>query len=262
MFKQESNAACNNALFSSHKIDVMNDQMTRLYAAAAELAGITGQSEIARRLNVSPQVVKNWESRGISKSGLLTAQRELGCRAEWLQHGTGSMRPTNQTSVGVEHFVQVEHAGRLIPTSSVPVVGYVQGGDDGYLVELEYPVGHGDGYLMHHSKDQNAYGLRVRGDSMRPRIKPGEYIVCEPSQEALPGDDVVVLLRDKRRMVKELLWHRDGEYCFGSINAAHGQITVPESAIEAIHYVAAIMPRGAPIRTKLHDILNSYNTGW
>lgn len=238
---------------------------------ALDHAGIS-RAQLARACGVKPPSVSDWfsgKTKNLHGMNLMNASNALGVRQEWLGNGKGPMLDAlgapegiNSTFAGNEHFVQVEHAGRLIPTSSVPVVGYVQGGDDGYLVELEYPVGHGDGYLMHHSKDQNAYGLRVRGDSMRPRIKPGEYIVCEPSQEALPGDDVVVLLRDKRRMVKELLWHRDGEYCFGSINAAHGQITVPESAIEAIHYVAAIMPRGAPIRTKLHDILNSYNTGW
>lgn len=92
MFKHESNIACNNMLFSSFRLNAMNDQMTRLYAAAKELAGVRTQADLARRLNVSSQVVKNWESRGISKAGLLAAQEAFGCRAEWIEKGSGEMR--------------------------------------------------------------------------------------------------------------------------------------------------------------------------
>ena len=144
--------------------------------------------------------------------------------------------------------LDLEETPQLLAPSVVPIVGHVQAGDDGYLVELEYPTGHGDGVLMHYSKDLNAYALRVKGDSMRPRIKPGEFIVCEPNRAPYPGDDVVVKLLDGRRMVKEYQWQRDGDICFGSINADFPPIVVSESIIDAIHYVAAIMPRGAFVK--------------
>lgn len=150
---------------------------------------------------------------------------------------------------GLEHeALELEETPKLLEPSAVPIVGHVQAGDDGYLVELEYPTGHGDGVLMHYSKDLNAYAVRVKGDSMRPRIKPGEFIVCEPNRAPYPGDDVVVKLLDGRRMVKEYQWQRDGDICFGSINADHPPIVVSESMIDAIHYVAAIMPRGAFVK--------------
>ena len=46
-------------------------------------------------------------------------------------------------------------------------------------------------------------------------------------------------------MVKELLYTRDGEATLGSINNGHANITVALSEIEKMHYVAAIIPRGA-----------------
>ena len=55
----------------------MNETMTRLYQAARELKNIDGQSELARYLNVSPQVLKNWETRGISSKGLIQAAKAL-----------------------------------------------------------------------------------------------------------------------------------------------------------------------------------------
>jgi DNA-binding XRE family transcriptional regulator len=69
----------------------MNIQMKRLYEAAKALRNVEGQSELARIMNASPQTVNNWEARGISNEGLLTAQEVIGCDAIWLRDGTGSM---------------------------------------------------------------------------------------------------------------------------------------------------------------------------
>lgn len=133
----------------------------------------------------------------------------------------------------------------FVPSRKVPVVGTVQGGDDGYFVELEHPTGFGDGFLPHFTKDSNAYGLRVKGDSMAPRICSGEYIIAEPNTSISPGDDVVVKLVDGRRMVKTFLYSRDGEITLSSVNEGHKPITVPETDVLGMHYVAAVMRRGA-----------------
>lgn len=69
----------------------MNEQMTRLYAAAKKLCDVEGQTNVARLLNASPQTVANWESRPISYEGLLKAQEMIGCDAIWLRDGTGEM---------------------------------------------------------------------------------------------------------------------------------------------------------------------------
>jgi phage repressor protein C with HTH and peptisase S24 domain len=129
----------------------------------------------------------------------------------------------------------------------VAIVGIGQGGPDGFLSIDDYSPGDGDGFIYTYSPDPQAYGIRVRGDSMRPRIKSGEYIVAEPSVEALPGDDVVVKLKSGKAMVKELLWIRDDEISFGSINNGIPPVTVPSNEIQSIHRVAAIVPRGSAL---------------
>lgn len=139
----------------------------------------------------------------------------------------------------------VESAPAIRPFKNVPIVGNVEGGPEGYLSELGYPVGHGDGLVEFPAKDKNAYALRVRGESMRPRIKSGEFIIVEPNSAANPGDDVVVICKDGRKMVKELLYIRDDEVTLGSINNGFKPLTIPLEQIEAMHYVAAIVPRGA-----------------
>ena len=46
-------------------------------------------------------------------------------------------------------------------------------------------------------------------------------------------------------MVKELLYTRDGEVTLGSINNGFKPISLQLQDIQAIHCVAAIVPRGA-----------------
>jgi len=126
-------------------------------------------------------------------------------------------------------------------TNKLPIVGTAQLGDDGYWAELDYPTGHGDGYIQYPSKDPSAYALRCKGDSMKPRIKQGEYVVIEPSHTPVNGDEVLVKCKKGRVMVKELLYIRDNIVHLGSVNEAHGKLSIDQSEIETIHYVAAIV---------------------
>lgn len=136
----------------------------------------------------------------------------------------------------------------LKPGRMVAVVAEVQGGPEGFISIDDYPAGRGYAKLRDvRATDPQAYGLKVRGDSMRPRIRSGEYIVVEPNVEVNPGDDVVVRFTDKKAVVKELLWIRDGDVCLGSVNNDTKPMTCPLSSIESIHRVAAIMPRGSAI---------------
>ena len=123
------------------------------------------------------------------------------------------------------------------------MVGTAQLGDDGYWAELEAPAGFGDGYIPFPVKSSNAYALRCRGDSMKPRIKDGEFVIVEPDQVPCPGDEVLVKAKDGRVMVKELLYIRDDTVHLLSVNEAHGKLALPLSAIDCMHYVAAITKR-------------------
>lgn len=68
----------------------MHPTAARLYEAA-ELSqkGSVTQAELARLLNTTSQVIKNWESRGVSKAGATTVQAALGVNATFVLEGTG-----------------------------------------------------------------------------------------------------------------------------------------------------------------------------
>lgn len=204
---------------------------------AREKRGIK-KSAFAKLVGVSAPTVTDWESGDIKMLDgvkLVSVCKVLDIQAKWLLDNIGEM----------DASTNVDDAPSLRPFRDVPVVGTVQAGKDGFFDSLYMPVGHGDGAITYPAKDKYSYAVRVKGDSMRPRIKAGEFIVVEPSHEPQPGDDVVVVLKDGQRMVKELLYQRDGEITLGSINNGHGNITVSLEDVDKIHYVAAIIPRGA-----------------
>ena len=72
----------------------------RLFCALREKRLIGGEHEqtaLANLLNVSPQVVTNWCSRGISKEQKLKIQTVFGISATWLTTGAGVRHIPNQT---------------------------------------------------------------------------------------------------------------------------------------------------------------------
>ena len=113
--------------------------------------------------------------------------------------------------------------------------------DRGYFEEIDFPVGHGDGYLRIHSDDPNAYGLRVSGDSMHPRIKNGEYVLIEPNKAFHAGDEVMVRTLDGQAMIKEYIYLRDGMYRFDSVNQNHPPIHIHQDNVTKIHLVGGIL---------------------
>lgn len=131
---------------------------------------------------------------------------------------------------------QLEFVGKL-PTKMVQVRGEAFLGVDGAVDMIEAH----NGWLKIYSDDVDAYGLKVKGDSMWPRIQSGEFVVVEPNTPVRPGDEVFVRTTEGHNMIKILNKTRDGDYQFTSINNSHKPITLSPSKIDAIHYVSAIV---------------------
>lgn len=203
---------------------------------------------VARHFNVSSPSIQDWVNRGtISKEKLpvlwaffadVVGPEHWGLKSDELARmGREEDRQAESSNV--------EPAPKMRAFKGVPIVGEVKGGDDGYLDELQYPVGHGEGTVDYPTADPNAYALRVRGDSMHPRYRAGEFIVVEPSIAAVPGDDVVVSMKDGRKLLKELNWERDGEIQLLSVNNHFGPLTLQKSDVQYVQLVAGRVRRSA-----------------
>ncbi|MDH2394643.1 S24 family peptidase [Providencia rettgeri] len=130
----------------------------------------------------------------------------------------------------------IEYVGK-VPSGMVQVIGEAFLGVDGAVDMIESH----NGWLKIYSDDKEAYGLKVKGDSMWPRIQSGEYVVVEPNTNVRAGDEVFVRTTEGHNMIKIFNKTRDGDYQFTSINNAHKPITLDPSLIDKMHYVSAIV---------------------
>lgn len=159
----------------------MNLQMDRLYRAARELKGINGQAALARALNASSQTLHNWELRGISKQGLVLAQKVIGCSVSWLESGTGPMAISGESNV----------SPAALGVRQIPLISYVQAGVWTDVVDTYQPGDADDFLLTDLELSGNAFALEIKGDSMLPEFKPGDRVIIDPVVQPQPGDYVV-----------------------------------------------------------------------
>jgi len=195
-----------------------------------------GPAELSALIGVSKGAVTHWTN-GTNQAGgkrLLALAAVLECSPSWLIAGEGPM-------LGAASESNVEGEAAAVKDGIVPVVGMAQLGTNGYFEALDFPVGHGDGYIQIYSGDPNAYALKVVGDSMQPRIRSGEFVLIEPNRGFVSGDEVLVKTVDGRSMIKVFMYRRDGEYRLLSVNDAHPPTTLQEAEIEIIHPVGAIL---------------------
>lgn len=210
-------------------------------AQAISASGLSG-AEICRRIGVTnEQNLTNWKKRGPPARLLTVIADTLNVSRQWLETGEGPVEARAQQDPASE-AVEV---GSALPLRKgrMPVLGHAQLGDGGYFEIMDYPPGHGDGYLNVNSNDPDAYALKVSGHSMRPRIKDGEYVSVEPNTEPCPGDEVLVRTKDGRAMIKEFMYYRDGVYRFDSINQAVEPIFISDQDILLIHFVGGVYKR-------------------
>lgn len=211
--------------------------------AARKHAGLT-QEEAGKRTGIAQSTISTAERVGNGSADTPVYAKAYGVDSHWLATGEGEMLnlpaipPMPQAS-------NVADAPALASSRVVPVVGHVKGGSDGYLEEMQFPPGYGEGFVEFWTKDSSAYALRVKGDSMHPRYRAGEFIVVTPSIEAQPGRDVVVKLRDGRKLLKLLNWVRGDEVQLLSINDGYAPTTLSADEIESIHRVAGGVPQDA-----------------
>lgn len=208
-FKQKSNVTFNNAVFSPGTIPLnMNElelhpTMARLYEAAREIKQVRGQSAVARLLNASPQTLKNWEARGVSKQGAITAQQAIGCDATWLLEGTGEMLAG----------VVIEAPPFTSTRVAEPAASYNNEKDDVEIRQFDAGGGMGAGRLLLDDQpgvikswhvDHDWLRLNVRsysaienlcivtgfGPSMRPMFNPGDPLLVDRGVKVVDTDAV------------------------------------------------------------------------
>jgi phage repressor protein C with HTH and peptisase S24 domain len=237
--------------YENSKLAYMNTLQDRI-AEVMTVAGLT-VGELADIAGVTSSAATQWKdgpTKTLKAAPAAKLSAKTGFSALWLSSGEGP----KMVPGGVPQPVRsnVADAPALASSRLVPVVGHVKGGTDGYLDEMQFPTGYGEGFVEFWTKDSAAYALRVKGDSMHPRYRAGEFIVVTPSIEAQPGRDVVVKLKDGRKLLKLLNWVRGDEIQLLSINDGYAPTTLSVDEVESIHRVAGGVPQDAFQEARSH----------
>jgi phage repressor protein C with HTH and peptisase S24 domain len=168
----------------------------------------------------------------------------LGVKIDWLAHGSDNLETSTRIETGdkTNNGEQTISGARVaLRLGWIPVKGTARLSRDGAFQLDTGKPGDSAGRLMVQSDDPNAYGLRVLGDSLSPRIKHGEYLIIEPSQPPVALEEAVVELTDGQMMVKIFVGLFDGFFRFDPVNGNGAPLHIAEADVAAILYVGGII---------------------
>jgi len=132
------------------------------------------------------------------------------------------------TGTSMETFVQLIDDTARPTAQGIPLIGFAQAGVGGYFDDAGFPVGKGwDEVAFPAIADENAYALRIYGDSMEPAYRDGAVIVVSPAATIRKGDRIVLKTKDGEVMVKELKRRTSKSVELRSINPAHKDRALP-----------------------------------
>lgn len=202
---------------------LMHDQARRLYEAARELKGLELKADVARLLESSQQRLKNWEERGISSDGLLQAQKLIGCDANWLETGVGTMSGAR---------IMREHDPvYLVDNPEYPAIRrvqlHVQAGVTGFSVQADpedaAPIVFRRSWFERNGyKPEKLIAMRVKGSSMEPLLFDGDTIVVNTAKTETLDGTVFAINYEGEAVVKRLV--RDaGQWWLCSDNPDHAR---------------------------------------
>lgn len=192
----------------------MKNTTARLYQAAKELKGLTNPSQIARAFNTSPQTVKNWESRGMSKEGLLKAQQIIGVSALWLETGEGNMQlvsdatklnlesfnnenkdeSTNEDFITIDQFDIEVSCGPGINNANYP----------DFIRSINIPKNE---FLEWFGRNKAMPGIQlvtIKGDSMEPTLPNKAIAFVDSNIKEFQGDGIYAFVLDGEAYIKRL----------------------------------------------------------
>lgn len=198
---------------------------------AMDGAGLSA-ADLARKTGRTAGAVSQWldgTTKNIKGDTAAAIEAATGYRASWITTGKLPKRAGDS----------VEYAGSM-SVGLVPVVGTAKLGEDGYYDEISSIPGSGDGHIEIAIDDPNAYGLRVRGQSMFPAIRDGWYVLVKPNAAPQIGEYVLLKLQDGRKMVKELLIQRPSSIEVMSVNGGE-RLTFETAELEGIQAVGAVV---------------------
>lgn len=180
------------------------------------------QADVAREMGINPQNITHWLNReSIPAAKLFRLCEVLQCSAQWLLSGREDMPGETATH-------QLLDPRRL---GKVPLISSVQAGDPGLAVDLLAPDEAEDWLYCNATHSDQAYALRVEGDSMTApygkSYPPGSIIFVDPEQRGAIelGEPIVAKISGRDGVTFKVLARDDGRAFLKPLNPQYPPLT-------------------------------------
>ena len=150
-------------------------------------AGFPTQAELAKILYVNQTAVSQWER------GVTTPSPQI------------LVRLANMYGVSTDYLLGVEKPGTT--GVRIPVLGDVAAG---IPIEAITDILDYEEINAAMASTGDFFGLRIRGDSMEPRIQDGDVVIVRKQEDVTTGDTAVVLINGDSATVKKVKKEPDG----------------------------------------------------
>lgn len=201
---------------------------------------IKSDSELARFLDVTPQVISNWRARNTFDVELIYTKC-LDINAEWLLTGKGEMLKNQQPEISIRKL----KTDYVLDNQSIPLYDLVASagvneifGESNLSVPLDY--------IRIPNLPKSDGALYVRGDSMYPLLKAGDiviYKVVHDKQQIIWGEMYLCHLicnGDEYFFTKFIKKsEREGYALFVSQNQHHQPVEFPIDCIQSLALIKA-----------------------
>ncbi|MBI4620609.1 MAG: helix-turn-helix transcriptional regulator [Desulfobacterales bacterium] len=171
------------------------------------------QQEFADTSGISQGYLANVEAGRYKPDGdiLIRIANKFIINLDWLLTGEGEMEKAVGPPIIAEHQAPYTIPG-AIPVRTIPVLGRVPAG-----FPDQVPVQEIIEYISCPDAQSGSYALIIKGDSMSPAIKDGDYVLFIPDGNINNGDVIVVNDEWGDSMIKRYR-ERDGDILLTSDN--------------------------------------------
>lgn len=164
------------------------------------------QATLADKIGVVTRTLQRWEKGEQVPDGVSITKiaKATNVQPNWLLTGGGEMYGTPSRPENV--FPLNAASRRRVKLVDLPLISAVPAGKVATMFHPDYV----DDYVtVDDIKDPQAFALKVKGNSMAPRIEDGDIVVVSPKEEVRNGDICVVRVNDEDTLKKVKL---EGNY--------------------------------------------------
>jgi repressor LexA len=194
------------------------------------------QASLAGKAGIVTRTLQRWEKGEQVPDGVAITRlaRATGVLANWLLTGEGEMYlvPSRPDNV----YTLPGGSRRRIRMVDLPLIAAVPAGKVATLFHPDYA----DDYVtVDDVKDPQAFALKVKGNSMSPRIEDGDVVIVSPQQEVRSGDICVARVNGEDTLKKVKL---EGTYIhLIPLNPDYDPVTVKKRDVNFLWKVVKLI---------------------